>query len=138
MRCVDGRAQQPDDIHTMTRINCVPVEELSRQHLVAEYRELPRVFALAQKASIRKQFNQPDEYTLGTGHVTFFYTRLGYLTKRHAQLVAEMLDRGYKPTFTGSLKEAYPDIPNAFWGDWEPTGEALAINRERILERSKK
>lgn len=26
----------------MTRINLVPVEELSNQHLVAEYRELPR------------------------------------------------------------------------------------------------
>lgn len=35
----------------MTRINCVPVEELSGPHLVAEYRELPRVFALAEKAA---------------------------------------------------------------------------------------
>jgi hypothetical protein len=120
----------------MTRINCVPVEELSRQHLVAEYRELPRVFSLAHKASQRTTLAQPDAYTLGTGHVTFFYTRLGYLAKRHAQLVAEMLRRGYKPTFTGSLKEAHPDIPEAFWGDWEPTDEALKINRARILERS--
>lgn len=124
------------DTHAMTRINCVPVEELSRQHLVAEYRELPRVFALAKKASERNGFNQPAEYTLGTGHVTFFYTRLGYLTRRHAQLVTEMLRRGYKPTFTGSLKDAHPDIPDAFWNDWEPTHEALAINRERILQRS--
>ncbi len=38
----------------MTRINCVPVEELSGPHLVAEYRELPRVFALAQRAATRK------------------------------------------------------------------------------------
>ena len=27
----------------MTRINVVPVKELSDQHLIAEYRELPRV-----------------------------------------------------------------------------------------------
>ena len=27
----------------MTRINLVPVEELSNQHLMAEYRELPRI-----------------------------------------------------------------------------------------------
>jgi deoxyribonuclease (pyrimidine dimer) len=120
----------------MTRINCVPVEELSRQHLIAEYRELPRVFGLAKKAPERNGLNQPAEYTLGTGHVTFFYTRLGYLVTRHAQLVAEMLRRGYRPTFTGSLKDAHPDIPEDFWGDWEPTGEALAINRERILQRS--
>ncbi len=120
----------------MTRINCVPVQDLSRQHLIAEYRELPRVFALAQKASQRHGFDQPAEYTLGTGHVTFFYTRLGYLAKRHAQLVAEMLRRGYKPTFTESLKDTHPNIPDAFWGDWEPTDEALALNRERILQRS--
>ena len=25
----------------MTRINCIPVQELSAPHLVAEYRELP-------------------------------------------------------------------------------------------------
>ncbi|HUH59438.1 MAG TPA: pyrimidine dimer DNA glycosylase/endonuclease V [Candidimonas sp.] len=121
----------------MTRINCIPVEELSRQHLVAEYRELPRVFALAQKASERNRFVQPANYTLGTGHVTFFYTRLEYLAKRHAQLVAEMLRRGYKPTFTGSLKDAHPTIPQGFWADWEPTDEAMAINRARILERSR-
>ena len=30
----------------MTRINCVPVTELHDRHLVAEYRELPRCFAL--------------------------------------------------------------------------------------------
>ncbi len=120
----------------MTRINCVPVQELSRQHLIAEYRELPRVFALAKKASERGVLAQPDQYTLGTGHVVFFYTRLGYLAKRHAQLVTEMQRRGYKPAFTTSLREAHADIPGAFWGDWEPNAEALAINRARILERS--
>jgi deoxyribonuclease (pyrimidine dimer) len=120
----------------MTRINCVPVQELSRQHLIAEYRELPRVFTLAKKASERNVLRQPAEYTLGKGHVMFFYTRLGYLAKRHAQLVAEMLHRGYKPAFINSLREAHPDIPEACWGDWEPTAEALAINRARILERS--
>jgi hypothetical protein len=37
----------------MTRINCIPVEEPSAPHLVAEYRALPRVFALARKAAAR-------------------------------------------------------------------------------------
>lgn len=120
----------------MTRINCVPVEELSRQHLIAEYRELPRVFALAKKAAERGAFSQPAQYTMGTGHVTFFYTRLGYLARRHAQLVAEMLRRGYKPAYTGSLREAHPDMPTELWGEWNPTQEALATNRERILQRN--
>lgn len=34
----------------MTRINCVPVTELSQKHLVAEYREIGRVYALAVSA----------------------------------------------------------------------------------------
>ena len=32
----------------MTRINCVPVEELTDKHLGAEYRELPRLFGQIQ------------------------------------------------------------------------------------------
>lgn len=120
----------------MTRINCVPVEELSRQHLIAEYRELPRVFNLARRAAERGKLVQPQAYTLGKGHVLFFYTRLAYLARRHAELVQEMQRRGYKPAFTGSLLEAHADIPAHMWGDWTPTEEALRVNRQRILERS--
>ena len=120
----------------MTRINCVPVEELSGPHLVAEYRELPRVFALAEKAAQRKHFEQPPAYTLGKGHVLFFYTRLGYVSRRHNELIAEMKRRDYKPSFSGIRREDFPNIPDRFWGEWEPTEEALAINRQRIKERS--
>lgn len=120
----------------MTRINCVPVQELSGPHLVAEYRELPRVFALAQKAAARGTLTQPERYTLGKGHVLFFYTRLAYLARRHRQLVAEMKRRGYRPSFDGVQRQQFPDIPDAFWGDWEPDEAALLINRARIAERS--
>ncbi|MFA5489594.1 MAG: pyrimidine dimer DNA glycosylase/endonuclease V [Candidimonas sp.] len=122
----------------MTRINCVPVNELSGPHLVAEYRELPRVFTLAEKASARGSFSQPTAYTLGKGHVTFFYTRLGYLAKRHTELIQEMKRRGYKPSFTGIRREDLPLIPDSFWTSWEPTNEALRLNRQRIKERSSK
>jgi len=121
----------------MTRINCVPVEELSGPHLVAEYRELPRVFALAQKAALRGGYSQPDVYTIGKGHLLFFYTRLGYLARRHVELIDEMKRRGYTPTFTGVRREDFPDAPDSYWNDWEPTPEALRLNRARIQERSK-
>lgn len=120
----------------MTRINCIPVEELSGPHLVAEYRELPRVFALAEKAAKRRSLSQPDGYTLGKGHLIFFYTRLGYLARRHAELVSEMRRRGYKPSFDGVRREDFQGIPDAFWNDWTPTAQALRLNRERIQERS--
>ena len=122
----------------MTRINCVPVQELSGPHLVAEYRELPRVFALAQKAAARGSFTQPERYTLGKGHLLFFYTRLEYLAKRHRDLIEEMVHRGYRPNFSGIHREDFPDIPESFWNDWSPDEEALRINRRRILERSRK
>lgn len=60
----------------MTRINLVPVSELSDQHLIAEYRELPRIFNLVLNAQYKGKypldFKISDTYLLGTGHVTFF------------------------------------------------------------------
>ena len=117
----------------MTRINCVPPEELSRQHLLAEYRELPRVFALASKAYHNApKIVAPSAYTLGAGHVKFFYQRLEYCRRRFHALRNEMLRRGYEPK--------YQDIPPvtvglAWWQDWEPDAAALELNRQRILER---
>lgn len=121
----------------MTRINCVPAQELSGPHLVAEYRELPRVFALAKKAALRGSFSQPDTYTLGKGHLLFFYTRLEYLSRRHVDLIEEMKRRGYKPTFAGVRRDDFPDMPDSYWSDWQPTAEALRLNRARIKERNR-
>lgn len=120
----------------MTRINCVPVEELSGPHLVAEYRELPRVLGLVQKALERGPIAAAPSYTLGTGHLRFFYTRLGYLARRHGELVSEMRRRGYRPTFEGIRREDFPGIADEYWADWTPTDEAVRINRLRIQERN--
>lgn len=118
----------------MTRINCVPPAELSRQHLLAEYRELPRVFALAEKAYHKAgAISAPVAYTLGAGHVKFFYPRLAYCTRRFAELRSEMLLRGYAPKY-----DAPPQVRVGpeWWQDWEPDAHALAINRQRISERT--
>lgn len=123
----------------MTRINLIPPSELSGPHLVAEYRELPRVFSLAHKASLSVKpwtDRQPREYTLGTGHVLFFYDKLGFLADRHKELVEEMLHRGYKPAMQGCLRDQWQDMPRAYWKGYMVTEEALAVNRARIAERS--
>lgn len=113
----------------MTRINCIPAVELTDKHLVAEYRELPRVFALARRARPREA--RPASYTLGTGHVLFFYDKLEWLTKRHAELVSEMRRRGFTVNFP--VPPAHPD--RALYGDWVPTDQALKVNRRRIRVR---
>lgn len=122
----------------LTRINCVPPSELSDPHLVAEYRELPRIFALVRGAIARGE--EPDDrrnpkfYTLGKGHVRFFYSRLGYLAARQAALIAEMQRRGYKPSFLDP-NGLLDGIPPEWCNEWEPTPDAVALNRERISER---
>jgi deoxyribonuclease (pyrimidine dimer) len=123
----------------LTRINCIPPSELSGPHLVAEYRELPRIFGLARAALARGE--RPDDrrnptiYTLGKGHVRFFYPRLGFLVKRQATLIVEMKQRGYRPNFTDP-ERLLDGIPKEWCADWIPDYEAIALNRQRIKERS--
>lgn len=114
----------------MTRINCIPPSELTNKHLVAEYRELPRIFRLARSPYPKEPW--PKTYTLGKGHVKFFYDKLAYLEQRFYQLVEEMISRGYKPNFTTIPKT---DAPPELWNGWQPTPEAQELNRQRIKER---
>lgn len=111
----------------MTRINCIPVEELSDKHLIAEYRELPRVSKLAWYRG-----DGPQEYTLGKGHIIFFYDKGEYLRRRfEEEIVPEMQSRGFVTNYT-----MYRPHPPGLNDDWVPTQEAMEINRSRIKARS--
>ena len=122
----------------MTRINCVPVEELTDKHLGAEYRELPRLFGQIQKAIERGESpddaRNPTEYKLGKGHTRFFYNKLSWLCQRHRDLVKECIKRGRKVTFPHPPMFVH-EISHEWWCWWEPTPEALELNRQRIKER---
>lgn len=123
----------------MTRINCVPPQELHQKHLVAEYRELPRVFALAYAAMQRGEKptdpRNPKDYVLGPGHVRFFYSRLGYLRRRFEELIAEMMRRDYVPKY---LTAPSVELPSEWLTNWEPDAKALSLNRERLALRMPK
>lgn len=126
----------------MTRLNIVPVETPTQQHLVAAYRELPRVFGLVERAIQRGEKpndkRNPTEYTLGKGHVRMFYNKLGFLADYQKQLVAEMLKRNYKPQHVECLRKQWEGkIPECWWGNYEVTEEALRINQARINARLK-
>lgn len=123
----------------MTRINVVPVQELSRLHLQGEYKEITRVFALSRKAQfdvMKGKRKLPSEYTLGTGHVLFFYDKLLFICNRYEELCQEMKRRGYNPNQIprDSLMDK---ISPKMYNDYQVTEEALRINRQRILERTK-
>jgi deoxyribonuclease (pyrimidine dimer) len=69
---------------------------LADQHLVAEFRELPIV--LGQMKHLKFQFKStiPEQFTLGTGHISFFRNKLGYLHNRWNKIKNEMKRRGFK------------------------------------------
>lgn len=123
----------------MTRINVVPVKELSRQHLLAEYREITRLPKNLQTALHRKtkpfcMSEIAPHYILGTGHVKFFFDKMQFLEQRFEQLVNEMISRGYNPNYRDS--SIFRNCLPQFYNNYEPTEEALELNRQRIKERS--
>lgn len=118
----------------MTRVNIVCPTELNNKMLVAEAHEITRVFALARKAQfdiVKGKRKLPQEYTMGTGHVLFFYDKLKFIADRYESLVLEMQHRGYKPNPI-SRKDLLDKIDTRLYNDYIPTQEAIAINRERI------
>ena len=123
----------------MTRINLIDPAELSTKHLVAEYREIMRLpgnlaTSLNRKGKKFDLKEIPEQYTLGTGHVKFFYNKMAFLEKRFKMLVQEMLNRNYKPNYTEM--ETFSSCEQQYYNDYIPTPEAININRQRILERS--
>lgn len=121
----------------MTRINLTLVSELADQHLMAEYRELPRVFGAVRKhiqnGKKLKDFKISSVFILGTGHVTFFYDKLEFLRKRQIDLIAECLKRGFK--IQDTTVQDISDIPVEFRNDYVPTPDALKISQARLDEK---
>lgn len=121
----------------MTRINIIPVSELTDQHLIAEYREITMVpAALTRTLNSKSGFIKkkiPDRFTLNTGHVYFFYDKGLYLYNRYDNIVEEMILRGFNP----DLKRIFPkDIfPFELFNDWTPTIKEQEIVRSRIKEK---
>ena len=86
----------------MTRINVgVFPKELCDQHLIAEYRELPRLWGKVSKNPAPKHFK------LGSGHVLWCQQYQGMLYDKYLSIVEEMLARGFKVSFPDPPKKAY-------------------------------
>lgn len=120
----------------MTRINTVPPENLTDQHLMAEYRELPMVMAsLKRSAASHNGIPQPaSQYTLNKGHVTFFYDKGAFLKRRYDALVRELAVRGYSLDAERKADFSIFKQLNRY-NDWQPTQNDHAVNAARIVER---
>lgn len=118
----------------MTRINLLSASQLADQHLIAEWRELPRVFSIVKKKlDEQKPILVWKHYTMGTGHVRFFYDKLLFLQKRHQELVKEAVKRGFKLSKTEKI--SLQAFPKAYCQDFTPSQEDLAISQQRIQEK---
>lgn len=121
----------------MTRINLTLVSELADQHLIAEYRELPRVFGAVRKhvqnGKRVRDFKISSGFILGTGHVTFFYDKLEFLRKRQIELINECLKRGFN--IKDTTVQDISDIPQEFRGDYTPHESSIKISQARLDEK---
>lgn len=119
----------------MTRINLIDPKYLTDAHLIAEYRELPRIFTLVLKNP--KLNNIPDNYTLGKGHMNFFKDKLKYLQERQNNLIREMINRGFNPQFKIDISTSNIVNKRMYWGDFNPKKEDITIIKKRLLEKVK-
>ena len=116
----------------MTRINvAIPPEELNTRHLLAEHRELKRIPNVVSRGRYNLK-NTPKEFTLGKGHVAFFYDKLLYLKNRYEELYKECKNRNFNISYYGN---AWDNIPEHLMNDYIPTERDEHIIRQRIKEK---
>lgn len=143
----------------MARINLIPPNCLSDQHLIAEYREILAIYGYAKKnrklilkkhqyceyGIYKKEIVIPSEMLLirkdGTkyfNHWDYFAFRIPYLRIRHAEIVGEMKRRGFKPTKEFPSKNlSIPTISyeKTLKGLFAFTKEDINFIKNRIIQR---
>jgi deoxyribonuclease (pyrimidine dimer) len=122
----------------MTRVNLVPPEDLADQHLFAEWRELKMIPAKVRKnlAKAVSMADIPAKYTLSTGHVKFFYNKMGWLYIRHQNLTRELKKRNFNISDFNAFEAFLHEMPDEHIGnDWFPTPDEIKVNVNRIIER---
>lgn len=118
----------------MTRINIgIQPSRLCNKHLLAEHRELKRIPNAIQEGRYNLN-NIPEHFTLGTGHVKFFYNKLLYLKNRYIALHKECLRRGFNVT---DFSDSFKGLPKNLMNDYVPTKQDKIIIIERINHKLK-
>lgn len=125
----------------MTRVNLVPLDMLADQHLFAEMREIKWVPLYVNRAlkthSLEKMLsNIPNRYTLGVGHVKFFYDKMSFLKTRYEMLFEECVVRGYQMTKNFLSDSEIFDTPFAvLQNGYNPNPNEVKISAQRIYDR---
>ena len=116
----------------MTRINAgVAVRLLVNKHLLAEHREIKRIPNLIKSGRMSNK-DAPTKFTLGTGHMKFFYNKQLFLLNRYKEIYAECINRGLN---VQNYESAWDGIDSKLMNDYTPTKQDEHLVIERILER---
>jgi deoxyribonuclease (pyrimidine dimer) len=118
----------------MTRISvAVRAIELCDAHLIKERIEILRIPNAIKSGKAKVNLAKiPKTFTLGTGHVVFFYPRLKYLHDRYNELSAECIKRKFKIT---DYSDAFDELPENLYNDYEESSADRVLLVERVNER---
>ena len=119
----------------MTRINsAIKPHSLTDQHLLAELRELPRIFTAVKKRTDKGvSFSDvPKKFTLGAGHCKFFYDKCKFLADRHFSLRCEYIMRFNRMY---DFNEERASVSGDKFNDYQITEEEKKLLIERMSER---
>jgi len=120
----------------MTRINIIPPYHLSDQHLIAEHKEILQLcgsyrVSAKSKRGIRAE-DIPEQFTLNTGHVKFFYNKMAYIHERFLSVKREMARRQVNSNVDMDISQF---IKNGHYNLWTPDKEAYITITQRIREK---
>lgn len=125
----------------MTRINAfIPPAELSDKHLLAEHREIKRIPNVVYKHLVNRKNHLledlPKEFTLGKGHVKFFYDKIFFLYKRYYEIHELCIKKEFD---VQRYHDAFLQLRKRFngtqWNDWNPGPEEILRVQNLIRER---
>lgn len=116
----------------MTRVNVgIDPEEMENDILLAEHREIKRIPNCIKNG----RFNLngiPERFTLGEGHVKFFYRKIGYLKERYQKIHKVCLNRELN---VQDFSESFEGIDDYFMGNYIETQRDRELLLRRFAER---
>jgi deoxyribonuclease (pyrimidine dimer) len=116
----------------MARINVgVNPKYLSDQHLLAEAVEILMVVGTLKKQKYILKKPIPNKFTLGAGHIRFFWDKILFLDRRLNQIKCELQARQMQSNHKINLSE----VPSNLLNDWNPQENDFLIIKERIADR---
>lgn len=122
----------------MTRINLIPASKLTDQHLVAEKKEINQLAGQLLKSLKSPNFaynKLPKQFTLGTGHVRFFYRYGAFMRKRYREVYDQCVHRKFD--VEDNFNDVWATLPSHYNLDYTPTKDDLDISVERIISKIK-